>query len=74
MGSESLTHAERAALGYGTATERLGKVRQSPYTPLPAALTAFVPQDSIKDYDACALCLHPCEVRGQGVLGRSRQT
>ena len=40
MGSENLTHAERAALGFGTAVERLGK-------------------DSVKDFDACALCLQP---------------
>jgi nitric oxide synthase-interacting protein len=52
MGSESLTHAERTALGYGTAVERLGK-------------------DSIKDFDACALCLHPVRdpvVTPEGVL------
>ena len=44
MGSENLTHAERQALGYGTAKERLGK-------------------DSIKDFDACSLCLQPVQVR-----------
>lgn len=27
MGSEALTYHEKKALGYGTATERLGKVR-----------------------------------------------
>ena len=43
MGSENLTHAERQALGYGTAKERLGK-------------------DSIKDFDACSLCLQPVQV------------
>ena len=52
MGSENLTHAERAALGFGTAVERLGK-------------------DSIKDFDACALCLQPVQdpvVTPAGVL------
>jgi nitric oxide synthase-interacting protein len=52
MGSENLTHAERAALGFGTAVERLGK-------------------DSVKDFDACALCLQPVEdpvVTPSGVL------
>ncbi len=28
MGSEALTYHEKKALGYGTATERLGKVRR----------------------------------------------
>ena len=52
MGSENLTHAERAALGFGTAVERLGK-------------------DSVKDFDACALCLQPVQdpvVTPAGVL------
>ena len=52
MGSENLTHAERSALGFGTAVERLGK-------------------DSVKDFDACALCLQPVEdpvVTPDGVL------
>lgn len=29
MGSEALTYHEKKALGYGTATERLGKVRSA---------------------------------------------
>ena len=52
MGSETPTNAERAAFGYGTARERLGR-------------------DSVKAWDACALCLAPVRdavVTPDGVL------
>ena len=55
MGSESLTYHERKALGFGTVTERLGKVRRwgrmcgiealemGPWpTPLPSPLQRFI--------------------------------
>jgi hypothetical protein len=66
MGSENLTHAERQALGYGTAKERLGKVCAFARCELSKALTsraARLLQDSIKDFDACSLCLQPVQVR-----------
>jgi hypothetical protein len=67
MGSENLTHAERQALGYGTAKERLGKVRSPRMRTRRATLTSRAHaaglQDSIKDFDACSLCLQPVQVR-----------
>lgn len=69
MGCESLTYEERRAIGWGTVKERLGKVcNEAPSDGLvvrKVSLISYVPpaQDSIKDWDSCALCLHPVQVR-----------
>ena len=69
IGSEGLTYAERQTLGYGTSRERLGKarapraLRRCAVAPLRLNEALAPAQDSIKDFDACALCLQPVQAR-----------
>lgn len=82
MGSESLTYHERKALGFGTVTERLGKVRRwgwvcgmeasrmglgPGHTFIAPPTFLSCPQDSIGNFYDCRLTLRRAQARREGL-------
>jgi hypothetical protein len=72
MGSETLSYAERKAMGYGTVKERFGKVSLSNLTSVYLATATMVladrwcwdrcSQDTLGNYDDCCLTLQEAVV------------